>query len=37
MGPGSRRDALDDHFGDWNWKKVVGLGTCLTLRLCMSN
>lgn len=26
MGPGSRRDMLDDHFGDWNWKKVVGLG-----------
>ncbi|KAG1738676.1 uncharacterized protein EDB91DRAFT_1237718 [Suillus paluster] len=26
MGPGSRRDVLDDHFGDWNWKKVVGLG-----------
>jgi hypothetical protein len=33
MGPGSRRDTLDDHFGDWNWKKVVGLGTCLTHRL----
>lgn len=28
MGPGSRRDTLDDHFGDWNWKKKsVGLGT----------
>lgn len=26
MGPGSRRDTLDDHFGDWNWKKVIGLG-----------
>jgi hypothetical protein len=26
MGPGSRRDTLDDHFGDWNWKKVVGIG-----------
>ncbi|KAG2086104.1 uncharacterized protein F5147DRAFT_748645 [Suillus discolor] len=25
MGPGCRRDTLDDHFGDWNWKKVVGL------------
>ncbi|KAG1897430.1 uncharacterized protein F5891DRAFT_1129906 [Suillus fuscotomentosus] len=23
MGPGSRRDMLDDHFGDWNWKKVT--------------
>lgn len=29
MGPGSRRDTLDDHFGDWNWKKTVGLGTSL--------
>ena len=26
MGPGSRRDTLDDHFGDMNWKKVCGLG-----------
>jgi hypothetical protein len=26
MGPGCRRDTLDDHFGDWNWKKVIGLG-----------
>ncbi|KAG5635184.1 hypothetical protein H0H81_012123 [Sphagnurus paluster] len=24
MGPGHRRDTLDNHFGDWNWKK-----TCL--------
>ncbi|KAG2139069.1 hypothetical protein DEU56DRAFT_755762 [Suillus clintonianus] len=23
MGPGSRRDTLDDHFGDFNWKKVT--------------
>lgn len=26
MGPGSRRDTLDDHFGDWNWKKVTMFG-----------
>jgi hypothetical protein len=26
MGPGSRRDTLDDHFGDLNWRKVCGLG-----------
>ena len=26
MGPGSCRDTLDDHFGDWNWKKIVLLG-----------
>ena len=27
MGPRSRRDTLDDHFGDHNWKKTIGLGT----------
>jgi hypothetical protein len=27
MGPGSRRDTIDDHFSDSNWKKFVGLGT----------
>ncbi|KAG1785020.1 uncharacterized protein HD556DRAFT_1435293 [Suillus plorans] len=26
MGPGARRDTLDDYFGDSNWKKVVKLG-----------
>lgn len=26
MGPGSRRDTLDDAFGDWNWKKVTSMG-----------
>jgi hypothetical protein len=26
MGPGSRRDTLDDHFSDMNWKKICGLG-----------
>lgn len=25
MGPGSRRDTLDDHFGDYNWRKVITL------------
>lgn len=29
MGPGSRRDTLDDHFGDWNFRKVVAMGTFL--------
>ncbi|KAJ7249573.1 hypothetical protein C8J57DRAFT_1079532, partial [Mycena rebaudengoi] len=28
MGPGFRREVLDDNFNDWNWKKTVGLGTC---------
>lgn len=26
MGPGSRRDTLDDHFGDLNWKRCTQLG-----------
>jgi hypothetical protein len=26
MGPGSRYNALDDHFNDGNHKKIVGLG-----------
>ncbi|TFK70509.1 hypothetical protein BDN72DRAFT_766352, partial [Pluteus cervinus] len=29
MGPGSRRDTLDDHFGDWNWRKTKAMGTTL--------
>ncbi|SJL17634.1 uncharacterized protein ARMOST_21191 [Armillaria ostoyae] len=23
MGPGSHRDTLDDHFGDYNWRKII--------------
>ncbi|KAG0693225.1 hypothetical protein DFH29DRAFT_985543 [Suillus ampliporus] len=26
MGPGSRCDMLDDHFNDWNWKKICAMG-----------
>ncbi|KAG1775873.1 hypothetical protein EV702DRAFT_972290, partial [Suillus placidus] len=26
MGPGARHDTLDNHFSDWNWKKVTMLG-----------
>lgn len=26
MGPGARRDHLDDHFGDSNWKKSIAMG-----------
>ncbi|KAG1870962.1 hypothetical protein C8R48DRAFT_569320, partial [Suillus tomentosus] len=33
MGPGSRRDTLDDHFGDWNWKKVTALGRTLLRKI----
>ncbi|KIJ11640.1 hypothetical protein PAXINDRAFT_164080 [Paxillus involutus ATCC 200175] len=26
MGPGHHHDTLDNHFSDWNWKKVISLG-----------
>jgi len=26
MGPGARHSALDDSWGGWNWKKLLGLG-----------
>ena len=26
MGPGARHDTLDDHWGAWNWRKVVSMG-----------
>ncbi|KAJ7500537.1 hypothetical protein B0H11DRAFT_2225527 [Mycena galericulata] len=26
MGPGARRDMLNEHFNDWNWKKIVAFG-----------
>ncbi|KAG1901598.1 uncharacterized protein F5891DRAFT_1128045 [Suillus fuscotomentosus] len=29
MGPGSTQDTIDDHFNDWNWKKVCAMGTIL--------
>ncbi|KAG6809300.1 hypothetical protein H0H92_000769 [Tricholoma furcatifolium] len=29
MGPRSQRDCLDAHFGDYNWRKVVGMGPTL--------
>ncbi|KAI5885767.1 uncharacterized protein SCHCODRAFT_01205560 [Schizophyllum commune H4-8] len=33
MGPGSAADTLDDHFGHWNWLKLIGLGVLLRRRL----
>jgi hypothetical protein len=27
MGPNVRREVLDDHFNDWNWKKILNMGT----------
>lgn len=29
MGPGTRRDTLDYHFGDHNWQKVTSMGESL--------
>ncbi|KAJ6524642.1 hypothetical protein DFH09DRAFT_1046744 [Mycena vulgaris] len=26
MGPHLRREVLDDHFNDWNWKKILAMG-----------
>ena len=31
MGPASRRETIDDHFNDWNHKKVIGLGAYFVL------
>lgn len=33
MGPGHRRDTLDDYFGDWNWKKLVKLGSSILRKI----
>ena len=27
MGPGMRHEVLNDHWGSWNWEKILGLGT----------
>lgn len=28
MGPASYRETIDDHFGDWNWLRIITLGKC---------
>jgi hypothetical protein len=33
MGPGSRRDTIDDHFNDWNWKKTIALGQTMLTKI----
>ncbi|KAG6907526.1 hypothetical protein DXG01_008615 [Tephrocybe rancida] len=33
MGPGSRRDTLDDHFGDYNWRKIVIIASTFSRKL----
>ena len=36
MGPGHRRDTLDDMIGDSNWKKFIGFGKQLLLMSCLA-
>ncbi|KAL4264055.1 CxC2-like cysteine cluster KDZ transposase-associated domain-containing protein [Pleurotus pulmonarius] len=38
MGPGAHIETLNDHWGHWNWKKTVGLGSLLSrcLQLAVS-
>ncbi|KAF8217497.1 hypothetical protein K438DRAFT_1556366, partial [Mycena galopus ATCC 62051] len=31
MGPGSREDTLNAHWGSWNWQKIVGWVSCFCL------
>ncbi|KAJ7595933.1 hypothetical protein C8J56DRAFT_1001776 [Mycena floridula] len=33
MGPGHHHDTLDDHWHDWNWRKIIGLTKLLLCRL----
>ncbi|KAF9508560.1 hypothetical protein BS47DRAFT_1373652 [Hydnum rufescens UP504] len=33
MGEGSRHDALDDFWGDWNYRKILGIGPLLQTKL----
>jgi hypothetical protein len=33
MGPGGWQDTLNDHWGHWNWVKLIGLGALLKKRL----
>ncbi|KAF7977625.1 hypothetical protein HWV62_3024 [Athelia sp. TMB] len=36
MGPASYRETIDDHFGDWNHKRVVRLGKLLMRRITVA-
>ncbi|KAJ7435097.1 hypothetical protein B0H11DRAFT_1937910 [Mycena galericulata] len=33
MGPGARHDTVDDHWGHWNWQKIVRLAEALHRKL----
>jgi hypothetical protein len=34
MGPGHRRDVMDDHFGDSNWRKTAKMGSSPIFYAC---
>ncbi|KAG6807588.1 hypothetical protein H0H92_007027 [Tricholoma furcatifolium] len=33
MGPANRRETLDDHWGGWNWQKIIGFRSLFRKRL----
>ncbi|KAG1889045.1 uncharacterized protein F5891DRAFT_1131886 [Suillus fuscotomentosus] len=33
MGPGARRDTLNDQFSNWNWKKITALGKTMLRKM----
>ncbi|KAG1809165.1 uncharacterized protein BJ212DRAFT_1302728 [Suillus subaureus] len=33
MGPGARCDTLNDHFSDWNWKKITALSKTMLQKM----
>ncbi|KIK93189.1 hypothetical protein PAXRUDRAFT_26425 [Paxillus rubicundulus Ve08.2h10] len=33
MGLGLHHNTIDDHFGDWNWKKFIGLGEMILKKI----
>ncbi|KAG6819407.1 hypothetical protein H0H93_012104, partial [Arthromyces matolae] len=33
MGPGNRRDTIDDFFNDWNWKKITKFGSTMLKKI----
>jgi hypothetical protein len=35
MGEGSHHDTIDDFFGDWNFRKVKGLGKWIATSISM--
>ncbi|THH18698.1 hypothetical protein EUX98_g8912 [Antrodiella citrinella] len=36
MGPGARHENLNDHWGAWNWEKILGLGSSIMSAFTLS-